>query len=1755
MATATELYHLSDDVVADEYAAAVFEDLKKLLLGKQQGHCQRLDYLPRPVMDRLGKSLANDSELVTQKIVTKVLTDKAANKLEDWETTGSGAVALREEATYKKIRVFCALFPAGIRLAEEDSLNIATFKTDDAESFNITKCLERHLLGKVNLLPPDERNLMLAVLNAEAVRPKPVHQKLRYVLAVLGERQQSAQPINAEVVGAYLYELGLIPDFDLKTGSLGAQVSRNQECVKVLSNGDKTLGQNLEDLAEKQGLQGAEIRKNLAIYLAERNMLKPENWLPDICHDEGWREKLSFDSWKFAKPITGVHIELKPLQDPKKPNKVAKGLELRQGVLTNDGKTPIEIKWDLTPKDSKDVSGFRIYLVRTTEEGTEIDVIAPQTAAAKRKSFKVPVADNNLEPDEKCVARIRVQVLGKNGTPIPNAQDESEEFWIENGQVVTPPPPEKGRRLRHIDELRFRETYKTGKEFEVRHRGWDPGHENVFTVRLSNNTRGDLVLNPLLKAVERKILEDPATLGIYEANVVDRRRAELSDFKVVQVVQPVSQAATAFYQARSKFFASVRDAEDGQGVIEAVDLHEHATEVAEYVQAYLDLLDSLKQNVGTAAGPGKINNVLADYAQIMRIDSVLLTVGGSDGSMDVLLLAPTHPLRVMWLYQYQSYVRAWIQQMAGKDPSAIKRLISEDSIDKIVDLNIPNAIAWSQDRVFINTDNLDLFWSVLPSASVDDLRTAVNAALQAIGAGRKEVVISTVTPGQLADKMKRYLCHHPYVRTLKINVINPGDASVLLEAMERLIEDELYHDINFDLKFFTPPGTKHHLVASAFDDLMEFRDDRDYSAGGDISEQEEYLLQPNANPLFPKLIYAKHSIDDLLQNDNGRFESHLTLVIDYFGTTVATRTHNGPPDSSALHNLIAEYVTDYTPGKTTATWSRLVAPNQCPPLASDGNTERLFQCQDHLSRLASSFYDWGKSLDKYITIQLELTDENGKNHLKMLRKAHLTSDWVFTIDRNFGIEYYDDPTAGPAGESGGYLIDYTPEFLDAISHRLIISTYHQHEIESILKRGFAKLLDTETQEGPAIDSYQIGRILQVLKSVSGKLALKLINNPSQAQEVIGLALTRMILERDSRLAGAVLIPVDSHIQLFHQTPKELENSELTLKRTDLILARLDGMTLNLDLIEVKNYKYASPQKLLELQAAIRDKNKNTEAHFNANFLSGPALRRLDAEIKNKELATILAFYFDRANRYRLFAPADSGAAPEDVAAKFREALEAVEAGVCQVSFHHFGYIFNSNSLNEEEKITFQNNQVTVVGRPGIAKLLDLMLDGNGDEPGPEEPPPSPGLPPEVPPAPSTPKAGGGAPPQTPPPPPAPAASEAVSALYASGAPAAPVPHPPEDQLNIFLGTNAVTGKPAYWNPYTTKPRKLSNQHILVVGKSGAGKSETTKALVWELASRNVPSIIFDYQGEYATGEFFEAVKPQVFDVMKGLPINPFELPIDPLTGRKRPYIEMVFRLADTLNSVFAGSGDIQMGTLREAIDLCFQQHGFDRDNPESWNNEPPTLEMLEAVLAQMATDRGAQVKNLQVRLQPLFKSGIFRKKKAEFDFDQLFKKTTVLLLTAGIKDLMLAASRFILEKVYSSMLMAGVSKTLRVMAVIDEAHKLCGDETVTSLIKEARKYGMGIILSSQETRDFHPSVFANTGTLVGLALEEEDANVMSKYMGLTDKTERTQAKELLLYQANGQALIRSQHFLPYAQVKILSFEDRLARLASNTEGD
>ncbi|MEI6502856.1 MAG: hypothetical protein WCP21_17740, partial [Armatimonadota bacterium] len=131
-----------------------------------------------------------------------------------------------------------------------------------------------------------------------------------------------------------------------------------------------------------------------------------------------------------------------------------------------------------------------------------------------------------------------------------------------------------------------------------------------------------------------------------------------------------------------------------------------------------------------------------------------------------------------------------------------------------------------------------------------------------------------------------------------------------------------------------------------------------------------------------------------------------------------------------------------------------------------------------------------------------------------------------------------------------------------------------------------------------------------------------------------------------------------------------------------------------------------------------------------------------------------------------------------------------------------------------------------------------------------------------------------------------------------------------------------------------------------------------------------------------------------------------------------------------------------------------------------------------------------------------------------------------------------------------SMLMAGTTNQLRAMVCIDEAHKLCGDEAMVRLVKESRKYGLGLLLSSHELRDFHPSVLANTGTVIALELEYANATEMSRQFGLHDKASQQTARDLIMAQGTGQALVRSQHFMPYAQVQVRSLEERVAQPVS-----
>ena len=246
--------------------------------------------------------------------------------------------------------------------------------------------------------------------------------------------------------------------------------------------------------------------------------------------------------------------------------------------------------------------------------------------------------------------------------------------------------------------------------------------------------------------------------------------------------------------------------------------------------------------------------------------------------------------------------------------------------------------------------------------------------------------------------------------------------------------------------------------------------------------------------------------------------------------------------------------------------------------------------------------------------------------------------------------------------------------------------------------------------------FHAAQILDVLKSISGKLALKLINNPKDAREIIGLALTRLLLGTRWRTSGWCSHPSRSHIDLFADHKRQLQDVDIRIHRSDLLLARVRSGRLCLQLIEVKFRSGAGrPAEELALKEAIVVKNEDTQKVLETRFVPQGESDRLDREIQNKQLANLLQFYLDRCKRHGLIAPqiADGVAHPA--------CHSAVIEGSFEVEFEKAGFIYNLQGASKQPEI-YKENRIVVVGNETIRELLDIPPDV--EAPPVEENPPS-----------------------------------------------------------------------------------------------------------------------------------------------------------------------------------------------------------------------------------------------------------------------------------------------------------------------------------------------------------------------------------------------------------------------------------------------
>jgi hypothetical protein len=1213
------------------------------LRGKTAGHCMRVTDLDRDLMVALARGLRK--EVSTANVY--VLGD-GAPAADDLLVSSTKLVELRNPLPDGSLRPpLCVFLPMNLRTSAEDSFGRATF-----EEFPVGdsyQALRRRLLERVPATLQGYVRDILQFLDDERWRWGRAVSQVRYLLSA------QANGNDGESFGGALYELGLVPDFKLfddPTTSYG-RIRKNLECVRNLTDSDQSVRSRVLQL----DLVNKGLRRRLAEYLVEAGIEDPIAWTREVVLNKAnW--DLSFDKWEFASEIAPdkiaflrVDTDLPAVAEDEKSERLAD--LVGQQVLDPKERRQLNVTIEVSPHPNQ-VQGLDHFTVQIMSRDS-----GPVGVARKVKVWKTarPACTasftklNKIEFDEGWHF-VRVLPWTAEGDPIPidepadqraKRTNESEPFYVLPDSDLQEEPAQraipKADSLEHARlERQFTAVLQRRDLAAVRPEnvGWaqktTKGRavaQETIEVKFGKEGAFQIAVARWVKLIEQRILGSPNRPVSWRMQVhlgqPESPTADISEW-------PSTAAAREFLDARAAYFARVQQGSK-ELVSQGLDFLNASPEVLSYAGAYVELLKDLSAKIEREAGADQLRAIVA-LRSALAVDSVRLVVEDYRGHVrEAALLGPTHPLRALWQLGWAQLGAAWVR-VTEKGLEEQVTPTREAVLRGITSANFPPMLPISDGRVFVAVDNIHPFWALYAPATEEDPRGLVGDVCAALGLPERSIGGATITGDVIASRVERYLVQHPYVRTLVINAFNPGRATVLADALVALQRQQAFQDLRYDLRLFVPnpdaPG-----VGEAITSLLT----------GEGTLAGEAFSIPSGSHLFPKLTVAIRSTGDF-RGTPTRHRAHLSFLFEVFPPEeIAAGRPFRPERIVPLHGLVQDFAVRFRDDETGTGWERQPRHGAPVPIDSGEETSALLGALPALISAATATV--ARSTADFSSrpiIRLELdSDERA-----LISEVHDASDWVFTVDRNMGIEFFDH---GGRRDRPDYLIDYTPATLPEHGHRLFISSRSLSELEAILRPVLRQYgLDAEGRHAIVI--------LEQLRSLSGRLALKLVSSPTARAEALGIALARLYLNYQGALRNQIVVPLDAHLELFHSIRKYAEEigDEVTLRRTDLALFDLDvsKQTIACNLVEVKCYAqnlglsgYGQLKERITEQ--LNQSERILQQHFDPHRTKPD---RPDRLLKTRELATLLEFYLDRSVRYGLM---DHAAADE--AGTFIDLLE------------------------------------------------------------------------------------------------------------------------------------------------------------------------------------------------------------------------------------------------------------------------------------------------------------------------------------------------------------------------------------------------------------------------------------------------------------------------------------------------------------------
>jgi len=1369
----------------------------------------------------------------------------------------------------------------------------------------------------------------------------------------------------------------------------------------------------------------------------------------------------------------------------------------------NGNYSHLEIRWKARPGNlEKDAVQYQVTIL--TEMNEELASREVSHTAKKEEKCRFTNDDFSLLSEDALLsAKVVVSVIGNDTVE----EQESEEFVIRFGT-----PPDRGtggigkimrtfsEGLIELDDRDMVTTLASGTDsFPLDSKGY-------IVLRTPQRGKSYRVYRPpLIHEIEQDWETRAGEIGRWRVKVrASGSRAGVPEF--IPITVPEASSGTLWKSLWDRAVnASRRLAERfsacGGGVGQIYDQNSKVfdTVVKEYLLAWAAVLDEAEATLA-----------LANTVEIQSLSG--RTIG--------LIVLPSHPLRVAWHVAYDNLVlhTRFDQDMTPKQVREEFALLDGAMFPAF----LPGI---DSGRSFVFADTLG--FHAVGMVPDDDREPKAAIAILARALGESESADAAPTVGRqsaqvLGNEILKYIECHDTSRLLHIHALRPGDGLTVARSLghvqkrsRRVPDDEDLEEgaqptaPSFVLELYPSKGQRG--VAGRF--IAEAREKR-RSGAGVLLEDDQWMLESSSLPggmTLPRLRWARK------RDPDPKTAAHLAVAFDTFESSVVPEAldENARSRPYFAFGLMSFFERDYT-SVPSPLWRSAVL------ISSDGekhpadrtHTERLVRMQQAIQRCVVRELNADTEV---CVLRTEISPEKAYS----LRDLHRLCDWVITLDRNAGIEYFDSPRDN-RDVYDAYVIDCVPEREDLGCLQLITSTSNLEEVRNLLDGALDHMGLSRSRRNAEF-------LLEHLKALSGRLAIRLTGQKPPTAELIALAMCqancRQAADNDTcwtSLRSGFFVPVDDIRDLLPPLADRHEDSgkngqsdgarnDERATRPDLIyVSLLPRRGLLFRFAEVKYRRHLRTARSPEALQSVRQQVESLRRRWDEWYGGGDVCASFRS-VRRAKLARVLRFYADKARRH---------ADDDNSVGLSEDAYKELVAEIDRLIEKGGDYSFVSGESADRGWVFCPEyagaNPLEITPSGWTTRIFLFGPDSNfrRDYAGPPQANDAPATIPQRPPSQADASAPShistGADRESAQDPARDSDTGAVTARTAAADSSrsgtvvsdsnddASMSGPKEGPPSVCLGTDLFTGADVRW-PLTVR----GNPHLLVAGLPGMGKTTCLLNLCRQMLELGIRPIVFSYHQDIDE-KLQQMVGTVRFIDFDGLGFNPLQV-ID--RNSRMAYLDVAGAVRDIFVAIFPELGDIQGERIRRAIKDSFLELGWDDPSGDrSKLLEPPFSRFVEILRSEAKPDRG--LKTLLARLEELDDYGFFRAAEIQESLWESEQPVVLRIHSTQNDNLQKAFASLVFYGLYKDMFRRGTCDRITHALIFDEAHRAARLQLIPTMAKECRKYGISLVLASQEARDFHVSLFSAIANYLVLRLTEADARALAKNVATSDQ-ERT----------------------------------------------